>query len=180
MQFNASSSSAYAFNVLGEQKYGGSGPFIVSGYMYNSSGWFAQAGFYIDYVQQILNTVSVSGLAGATNDQIIISNNQLTVKQSGITLINDYSLPFNFYVDGALSGGSHNSWIGGNVYAIITGIIPSNSVTAETIRSLEATTGSTPNVNLDGNLEDATFTNSEKFNMGRHTTKYNWKLVCWG
>ncbi len=137
LQFNTSSSSAYAFNVLGEQKYAGSGPFILSAYMHNSSGWFAQAGLYIDCVPQILNTVPVKSLADATNDQIIISNNQLTIKQSGITLINDYSLPFNFYVDSALSGGSPNSWIGGNVYASLTGIIPFNSVIAETIRSLK-------------------------------------------
>src|SRR5271157_926316 len=153
LRFNTSSSSVYAFNVLGEQRYAGSGPFILSAYMHNSSGWFAQAGLYIDCVPQILNTVSVKDLTEATNDQIIISNNQLTIKQNGLTLINHYCLPLNFYVDSALSGGTPNSWTGGNVYASLTGIIPFNSATAETIRSLEATTGSPPDVNLDGDLK---------------------------
>jgi len=84
---------------------------------------------------------------------MIISNNQLTVKQSGITLINAYSLPSNFYIDSAISRGSPNSWIGGNVYASITGMIPFNSVTAITSSSLEATTGSIHGVNLDGDLK---------------------------
>lgn len=152
MRFNESSSSGYAFNILGEQKFGGYGPIVVSGYIFNSSGWFAQSGFYINATQKTLNTVSVSGLAGSTNDQIIISNNQLTIKQSGITLLKSYNLPPNFYVDGALSEGLPNRWIGGNVYVGITGIIPSNSVEAKTIASLEGT-GLTPAVNLDGDLK---------------------------
>jgi len=142
LQFNTTSSGAYAFNILGEQKYAGSGPFILSAYLHNSSGWFAQAGFYVDCIPQILNTVSIKSLADATSDQIVVSNNQLTVKESGITLIKDFGLPSNFYIDSALSGGTPDSWNGGNVYTSITGIVPANSVTAQTISSLEATTGS--------------------------------------
>lgn len=153
LQINASSSNTYAFNIVGEREKEGAGPLVISGYLRNSSGWFAQCSFSVNSVQKVIKTVSVRGFASATTDQVIISHNQLTIKQQGITLIDAYNLPPNFYVDGALSEGPPNSWVGGNVYAIVTGTVPSNSVAAGTISGLEAIPASHNAVSLDGDLE---------------------------
>jgi hypothetical protein len=153
LQINASSSNTYAFNIVGEREKEGSGPIVISGYLRNSSGWFAQSSFNDNGEQKITKTVMVRPLSYATTDQLIIGNNQLTIKQQGITMIDAYNLPPNFYVDGALSGGPFNGWVGGNVYAIVTGTVPSDSVEAAMISGLGATPTSLNALNLDGDLK---------------------------
>ena len=92
LQINASSSNTYAFNIIGEREKEGSDPLVISGYLQNSSGWFAKSSFNVNGEQKITKTFSVRAFASATTDQVIISNNQLTVKQQGITMINAYDL----------------------------------------------------------------------------------------